>query len=123
MVMMVDDNDGDDDDNNDDYNELTLVYLLSGSVKNSTLGQKDLMIKHVTMIINADKNGVGDGKKITMMMIVITLMMTCSWCNCPLTNTTKHVTGDGLVNIIIWCHDNHYHNQIIIVLYAGHPYF
>ena len=105
MVMMVDDNDGDDDDNNDDYNELTLVYLLSGSGKNLTRGQKDLVIKHVMMIIDAEKNGVGDGKKIItmtmMMMIVITLMMTCSWCNCPLTNTTKHVAGDGLVNIII----------------------
>ena len=33
-----DDNDGDDNDNNDDYNELTLVYLLSGSGKNLTRG-------------------------------------------------------------------------------------
>ena len=64
MVMMIDDNDGDDDDNNDDYNELTLVYLLSGSGKNLTRGQKDLVIKHVMMIIDADKDGVGDGKKL-----------------------------------------------------------
>ena len=49
-----DDNNGDNDNKDNDYKELTLVYLLSGSGKNLTRGQKDLVIKHVMMIIDAD---------------------------------------------------------------------